>query len=371
MVRTKKRPRTKYEFVNSLFNTASNMGALVPFRPPKKHKPLAMVPYRAPSTKPQPVVHRPPIMPMPTKTAERVREMAPLTGEKDVRTVYRRRRMPRRRKRRYLRKLKQFRSLEMRNEPCRITQFVEGGNVGCIANQQRWFGFFYGLCDQQIDNNSIRDVWNTLSPGTSWETSANLRIDHMALSVVLRNVTSGLSSTESPTIDLDVYKVVCQRDVPKDLWRAGVALDTFIRAMNDRLREHAGYDIPKTDAGAGIGVINTGNSTAVGNMLWNNPPFLRYFKIIRQTKIQVPLGGVVHFNMRSSKNKVVNKESCVGNVTGSLACKKYLTAGYIFNINGRFDSTVGGFSACSMDYEIYTRYNCKPLKGIADTLVYN
>lgn len=309
-----------------------------------------------------------------TNTKRQRTEMLPLTGEKDVRTVYRKRRMPRRRKRRYLRKLRNYRSLVMRNEPARIFQYVFTQPVSVSANNSNYFGAFYGLCANTYYRNAAVRLFGQFSNGLAAHekiSASHLRIDHMSQDVIIRNVTVP-TGTESGIIDLDVYKVVCIRDVPVELWAAADSIEAMIQTMADRLNQAIGMDVEVGDTGTGIPIASSGNVNAVGTKLWNIPTFLRYFRILRQWKVQIPVGGTAQFNMRSSKNKrIAHEEAAEDDIEhGKLAAKAYTTAGYIFNANGRWDRVLEGWSGVNLNMECFTRYNCKPLTPHSDTYVY-
>lgn len=308
------------------------------------------------------------------KGTNKSREMAPLTNEKDVRTVYRKKRMSRGKKRAYVKKIKSFRSLQMRNEPSRIFQYVTGINEDSGANTSNYFGAFYGLPANDAYSNSLQKVYGQFTNGAAADQKAFasfLRIDHMSVSCVIRNVSTPTTG-QSGVVDLDVYKVMCIKDVPTALWTPGTDIQGLIQTLATRLNTVVGQDIEVNDAGAGIATSASGNTNAVGSMLWNIPTFLRYFKIVKQFKIQIGVGNVIHLNMRTSKNKVVNFEDC-GNfgTSGRISAKAYLTAGYIFNSNGRWNRTDSGWEGSRLEFETYTRYNIKPLVPTADTYVYN
>jgi len=262
----------------------------------------------------------------------------------------------------------------MRNEPSRIFQYVSGSEQDAGTNTSNYFGAFYGLCANDAHSNSLQRVYNQFTNNTAADQKAfasNLRIDHMSVSVVLRNVTVP-DPLGSGIIDLDVYKVICIRDVPTTVWSPGTSIQSLIQLLAGRLNTAAGQDIEVGDTGTGIATTASGNVNAVGSMLWNIPTFLRYFKIIKQFKIQISPGQVIHLNMRSSRNKIAAYEECVNSGTsGRLSAKRGLTAGYIFNENGRWNRTLEGWEAVELEMETYTRYNIKPLLPTADTYVYN
>ena len=130
-----------------------------------------------------------------SRRVKRSVEFAPVTGEKDVRTTYRKRRMSRRKKKRYIRKLKSWRSMQMRSEGSHIFKFVDTQNVATVANNSEYFGAFVGLCGQNNYDNSLSEVWNKITSGGSAGQRTNasgLRIDHMSINVVLRNISANI-----------------------------------------------------------------------------------------------------------------------------------------------------------------------------------
>jgi len=312
-----------------------------------------------------------------TKTKQKT-EVGPLTEQRDFRVVYRKRRMPKRKKRGYVRSLKRFRSALMRNEPARIFQYVFANEEVASANLSTYFGAFMGLCANNNADNNFGEVWNNMTNSSAADLkteSGRLRVDHMSLRIVLRNTT--VTEGGAPgVIDVDVYHVVCIRDVPLDLWPAGVGIESMHALLKSRMRQAQGMDIEVDDGGVGIPTAqeNAGTSSStqvVGDSLWNAPPFLRYWKIIKQFKIQLPVGNTTEFQIRSSRNKSVSRTECFG--TSGIAAKRYFTEGYIFNINGRsyLEAGLVKFAPVTVMMEQYVRYNCKPITGGAPTLTYD
>lgn len=307
-------------------------------------------------------------------------EMAPLTAEKDVRMTYRKRRMPRRKRRRYVKQLRRWQSNMLRSEPSRIHFLVDARAYESAVNCSRYFGCFMGLMSQNVYDTSLGNVWDQVTnfgQNAAKFRHASLRIDHMGLNVVLRNV------LQSPGLiglcDIDVYKVVCIRDIPADRWTDGLPIESMHAGLKAELRQQIGMDHPVSDAGGAIGTTQTNAGTsssnqAVYDVLFNNPPFLRYWKVIRCWKIQLGVGQTVTFNWRDSRNKRVKRDECITGDGASLAAKKGVTKGYIFNINGRWDGadTSPQFEPVKVVCEHSVRYNYKPVVPLSsDTLVYD
>lgn len=312
-----------------------------------------------------------------TTSSRKRTEMAPLTNQKDVRVTYRKRRMRRGRKKRYVRQLKRFRSNMLKSLPARVYTAVFGQSVTWVDNTSRYFGAFMGLCANNFYDNNVGELFNAITAGSAADQkmeAGKLRMDHMSLSVVIRN-TSNVTGGESGVVDLDIWKVMFIRDVPLDAWVSANAVESFMVSEKNRMRQPQGMDFEGTNTGAAITTLiqNTGGSSTtqvVGDTLWNNSPFLKYVKIMKQWKVQLGVGEVCHFNMRTTANKMIPRTDCFG--TSALAAKRYFTQGYIFNANGRLNiSDPNYFEDGSLVVEQYVRYNSKVVPGGAPTLVYD
>lgn len=307
-----------------------------------------------------------------TSRKRRVRSLPPLTGQHDFRVTYTKRRMPKRKKRAYVRAVKRFRSMNMKALPSRIFQYVHVARYDSNIDTSRYFGCFMGLYSQyHYDNNfgQVRDSITNLGAAGFKLEAGHLRLDHSGLRVVLRNVNTN-------SVDVDVYQVICIRDIPTDTWAGGTGIESMHTRCKNIMRQAKGMDIETSDGGAGIATAqqNAGTSSTsqvVGDMLWNAPPFLKYWKIVKQFKIQLPAGNTTEFQLRSTRNQVINVTQ-LGSEEG-LSAKKYISQGYIFNINGRASPIEGGFSfdSSSVICEQYVRYNMKVIPGSSPTLVYD
>jgi len=304
----------------------------------------------------------------------KLRTGAPLTAQHDVRVTYRKRRMPKRKKRAYVRSVKRFRSMSMRSTPSRIFQYVDVKEYTSGINTSRYFGCFMGLYNHSTYDNSLKKAADNITLGSAANEkmrAGGFRLDHQGLRIVVRN-------NDSTPIDLDVYQVVCIKDIPPDVWPSGNNIESMHATLKNMMRQAQGMDLEVTTAGTGISTIqqNAGTSSTtqvVGDSLWNNPPFLRYFKIIKQFKIQLPSGNSTEFQMRSTKNKYIRYSELQNNAFGQISAKAYVTQGYIFNINGRASivSGVPSFDDVSCIVEQYVRYNIKAVDGNSPTLVYD
>lgn len=302
-----------------------------------------------------------------------------LTDQRDVVTTYRKRRMPRRQKRRYVKSIRRWKSAQLRDSPARLFQYVDVDLISWSANTSRYFGAFSGLMGQNNYDNNFGETWNSITNTNAADLKAEagkFRLDHQSLRVVLRNTTTTAAVGATPTVDVDIYKVVCIRDVPLLLWASGLGVESFLASQKNKLRQAQGMDIEVDDAGTGITTNqqNAGTSSAtqvVGDSLFNNPLFLRYFKVLECKKIQLGSNNQTEFQWRDSRNRYVSREDCFG--SSALACKRGVTRGYIMNVNGRAYDNAGTaeFISGSMVMEQYVRYNVKCIAGTSPTLVYD
>lgn len=308
--------------------------------------------------------------------SRRGREVAPLTSQHDFRVTYSKKRMPKRKKRAYVKSVKRFRAMNMKQEPARIHQLVNVQEYTSGINTSRYFGCFMNLLGNNVYDTALTNVADSISGGTSANEkmrAGGFRLDHSSLRCVIRNL-----SNAGETVDLDVYKVICIRDIPIGLWANGTRIESMHATLKATMRQHQGMDIEVGNAGAGIPTLqeNAGTSSTnqvVGDLLWNAPPFLRYWKIVKQFKIQLPVGNTTEFSLRNTSNKYIPYNNLFDSDKGQLAAKAYVTQGYIFNINGRADiiDTVPSFDDVRVVVEQYVRYNVKAVPGTSPTLVYD
>lgn len=302
-----------------------------------------------------------------------------LTDQRDVVTTYVKKRMGKRKKRRYVKSLRRWKSAQLRSSPSRIFQYVDVEPITWAQNTSRYFGAFSGLFGQNYYDNNLGETWNSITGTALASTKAGaayFRLDHQSLRVVLRNTTTTAEAAASPTVDIDVYKVICIRDIPIGVWPSGQGIESFHANEKARLRQAQGMDIEVDTLGAGITTVqeNAGTSSAnqvVGDILFNNPPFLKYWKVIKAFKVQLGSNNICEFQWRDSKNRTISRSECFD--TGVLAAKKGVTRGFIFNVNGRAWDNAGvqNFISGSMVMEQYVRYNVKCIAGTSPTLVYD
>jgi len=301
----------------------------------------------------------------------------PLTTQNDYQVTYRKRRMPRRKKRRYVKSIKRFNAMQMRFMPARIFQNVYAGRVIGAVNTSTFSAAFMGLYYQEEYDNSLNNAIASLGSNnvTNKMMPGSVRLDHQSLRVVLRNLTVPDAAFASSTVDIDVYQVICVRDVPSSLWPSGDSFNVFFNTLQFQHRQAQGMDIDMSSTGVAVPTLPENQSSEVGNSLFNNPGFCKYFKVLKCFKVQLAQNNVTEFQMRSSRNKKLQVREFLNQSTFSpLACKAYVTQGYIFNYNGRAwpdSGDVMNFNSYDIMEEHYVRYNLKIVPGFSPTITYD
>jgi len=96
--------------------------------------------------------------------------------------------MPRRKKRRYVRSLKRFRKRDAPRGAGAYISVLDVKDYQSGLNLSRYFGAFMGLLANNWYDNNFGEVWNNMTNTNGADLkaqAAKLRVDHMALRVVL------------------------------------------------------------------------------------------------------------------------------------------------------------------------------------------
>jgi len=318
----------------------------------------------------------------PRGRGRRIRRTRPLTSQNDNKLTYVKRRLGRRARRRAKQSYRRFSNQMMKREPANIFPYVHVAKIQWVDNTSKYFGALMGLYGHDFYDNNFAQAWDSITGGNAANVkagAAKFRVDSMSLRVVIRNVTTvGEGTSATPTIDLDVFEVMCIRDIPEELWADSTGIESFLATQKNLMRQPTGMDIEVGTGGTGIPTSqqNAGSSSSnqvVGDTLFNNPMALRYWRVVRAMKIQLPSDGITEFEVRDSGNHTVIRQQCFD--FGKLAARAYVTRGFIFNVNGRVffseGTNIPNFSSGTLNIETYVRYNIKEISGKSPTLVYD
>lgn len=267
----------------------------------------------------------------------------PITAQRDFNVIYRRKRAPwkvKRRAKRYRKFCKKvINAVDTRNEKQKVL-FVQNGVLNSIAGTQACYSNTFQLYSVNISTTAgQRDMANMISglgDTSTSETKTYFRSGQME--VVLQNKGTGAAY-------VDLYYYVARKD-------SGEPVTT--QALVDQ-----GFTGSPTNMG-GSNLL----SGTYGATVFQSKDFCQVFKIYRKTSALVPSGQFFEFNLRSSKNKIIDRDDIIRS-PGAL---KGLTQGVVMIIYGAPNTTDGAPVATEFTYNVTRTYTLtNPRPGLVDS----
>lgn len=274
--------------------------------------------------------------PVGSKNKKGARAYAGLTNQYDKKTIYRKRRMPRRRRRRWVRFARKTNAVVrkdlgtqsfVRSTTTTLT-IAAGSATAQTSASATLYGFagFGGDADDmvQLDTASSESNFNKV----------------LMCSAVL-DVT--FTNNGSTTLELDVYYVICRKDVPAALYDSinGTFTSTFTKQQT----------LP------GIGVTAL-LSTTRGVTPFQNSIFCSYWKVIRKTKYILTGGQTGTYQLRDPKDWVYNVD-----MHNNRTATRGRTKGLLFVMKSTPDNSA---SASSLALGTIRTYSYKILSNNAE-----
>lgn len=244
------------------------------------------------------------------------------TFQHDVQPLYRRRRMPRRKRRAWGRSRKRFQS--HLNSRLPVKNFVKTTSQLQTAtlDQQSSFYSVCGGVNARVAielNDDLKDIVTqsvNQAPGTEIPAVANkLFLRNMQLENIIRNVSPVL-------VFLDVYRIYARRDVTIEDFQDNQGLSQIAQDVTHVAV--SGFDTqqpPPSWVGANI--------FRHGVTPFQNPRFCSYFKIASKTRYRLEPSQTIQLHLRRRVNKVFDYEK-----NRNLVYKAGFTTGYFFVFYG-------------------------------------
>lgn len=204
-------------------------------------------------------------------------------------------------------------------------------------------------------NDVFRCFDNFYQAGTSTVASAKFQSARLVFQTAVVDF-AFRNSSNTATVDLDVYTLVCRKDIPIGVTGPNQILDSmFTQTL---------LEIPNT-LQSGLGPVASGT---LGVTPFQSPQFVEYWKVLNKKKFILSPGQAANYQYRSKKTKYVNGSDLITGTatTANLFAKKYITMGFLFIINGIV--TAGAIPACSIDWSSTKTFNVKLLQSNVDTL---
>lgn len=255
-----------------------------------------------------------------------------VTNQYDAKTIYRRKRVSKRRVKRRKASYKVFRRNYLSTLGC--NQFVKTNtqDVASVLNQQVVTSFWFlgcGIADPHQDLITIKNNIATAGVAASWRKNETIYVRRAVCDVTLYNQTVGV------TADIDVYYVRIRK--------SGILGNSLDNAFTTAL---ISQQKPDTSA------VTALTTTTYGTTPFQAPQWCEYFTIVNKKKFLISTDQTVHFQIKQGFRSV-NLEST--------ADFNYMrgNTGVIIIFNGVYKSTLLGFPAVTLGVTYQRTYNVK------------
>ncbi len=261
------------------------------------------------------------------------------TSHFDRKQTYKYKRMPRKKRKRYLKKVKFVKHVI--NKQLGQVKAIFGVNTGSITSSTdacAWFGCTMNNPYPQVVINSGATQWidsnttQTLDIENLWQTILNVTDGSVPsaselstkISQTAARMNCTISNVGSTNAVLDIYTIVCRKDLPMDVMELSQNANQITTTYN-WTSFLATLDFPRTSA-----VTTTNLSMSLFCMRM----FCQYFKIVKVQQIQLPAGDFTTLSMNDNKTKTFSLRKIQG-----IVAKKGWTKGFIFKVKGVPDAT--------------------------------
>lgn len=228
---------------------------------------------------------------------------APVTSQYDVRTWYKKKNMPRRKKKKWVKFKKQVNAVF--NKQIAPTYFLyrTTATVTAIEGTQHWASvMLYTGGTGSAPNNDLGRIAEGVQGSSGNQLGTKFRFESACLDLLMRNAGTG-------TCLVDVYTIYCRKDVPSVYASPFILISTLEQLAN----QDTNTDTKISD-------------TDIGYTPFHNPMFCSYYKVAKKRTLTLTGGGVSEIQMRDAKNRKMwgldyyNKSSLKGWTKGYLLC---------------------------------------------------
>lgn len=258
-----------------------------------------------------------------TQRRRRSRTIAPLTSQYDVKTIYRRRPMPKGKKNRYKRFVNKVRNISMKQTNLQSQLISQQNWVEWDVNTCGYLGqLMYTLEGQAgVDGSpTIQAKGNTdhlyrmmYQADLGKQNSNRWHFESCVMDIYIKN-------PESYKIILEVYEVISRQD----------AADNTANNSMEEQYETGFAEAQAVNQGIPSGIFNTPYSGfTIGTTPFNNGGFSRNWKVLKKTRVELGGGEVTALQMRDPRNR-----SFTFNDVKNKVYSPGVTKGYFFQAFG-------------------------------------
>lgn len=219
-----------------------------------------------------------------TKTSQRSSAPAPLTSHFDARTVYRKRRMPYAKKRRWIRQKRSVNAVLNSRLGTNVSLLRNNGTSSNAIGAQAFLAFTQFDSDQRT---LLADAVHRLQPELPLlgvqpgQGTQKFVVVGTMMNVLLRNTTA------TGVAYLDIYYWTAKRDVPT----------AEFASINSMWSSGFNYNVINSKAGESPLVF-----TDPGVTPWANPVMRKFVNITMKRRVRLPAGADTEISLRSPRN---------------------------------------------------------------------
>lgn len=253
-----------------------------------------------------------------------------LSTQHDVVNRYRKKRMPRRRRRRWVSFVRKVRAVELAAQPLQFYGYARLDRVIGAVNVQTYQSYMLG--GTTVTNNDelyqiFQQAYNTGSIADAAE--------HQ---IIMKSISLDIQITNTGTAGaiIDVYKVLCR----KTFSTASTIAAQFTQALGELASPTGG------------GTVTTTNASITA---FDAPNFCSYWKILNKKEVLLGAGQVTTMQLRNARNKRIDGKILT---TSPQAIPGY-TVAYFFMIRGVPENNLGTGRLAATDITFAAQYNLK------------
>lgn len=244
------------------------------------------------------------------------------TNQYDVRSRYKKKTMPRKQKKKWLKFKNKVNAVFNKQIAPTYFLFRETTTTGSAADLQGWASvMLYTANSGANPNNDIGRVASGIQGAGGNQIGTKYRFESACLDLLMRN-------TGTPTAIIDIYTIYCRKDVPDNY----ASPFTLITTLDSTANQDANLD-------------NKIEDTSIGYTPFHNPMFCSYYKVAEKKTLILGSGQTAEVQMRDSKNRKLWGIDYVGKT--SLAG---WTKGYLLCCRGAFDSLTTPATTVALAY---------------------
>lgn len=208
-----------------------------------------------------------------------------VTSQHDSRTIYRKKRMPRKKKQKWLKFSRKVQAVEEKSKATRSVVFNHQrtlDNSGSLTSQVSDFIPLYSCKSVSTGSAADNDIYSDMNRIVSAEFSTSRSVRRLHIMAGILDVTIAAQTSVTTPTEMDLYYVIFRKDVYHGSWGA------FLTEMQSHMPAASG------------GQTNFGQ---IGVTPFEFPTFCSAVRIIKKEKIVVTPGQIVTRQWRDPKNR--------------------------------------------------------------------